>query len=224
MPLPTYPFERQRHWVDVPGATTHAKSAKESDTPAATGPRPVDEWLYTPTWRLQPAEPAAPRIASERWLVFADDDLGGRLVRRLREAGQHVTAVGTGATFTVSDDGDFTIDPGRRDHYVALLSKAGPPTRIVDLLGTGGDVGLDEPPAERFRRTQRRGFFSLLALVQTLGERLVTEPIELTIVTSLAQPVNGTERLRPERATVLGPWPCGAPGVPQHRDPMGRSR
>ncbi|HEU0301617.1 MAG TPA: type I polyketide synthase, partial [Longimicrobium sp.] len=65
VPLPTYPWERQRYWIDAP-----TPAQREAGRPRG-GPKvdPAD-WLYVPTWRRT----AAPRPAfgEGRVLVFAD--------------------------------------------------------------------------------------------------------------------------------------------------------
>jgi acyl transferase domain-containing protein len=73
--LPTYPFERQRYWIDA------RKDARTSGAAASRGhlgaKASVDRWLYAPTWKRSIA-PAGPRIEADRWLVFLDrGGLGG---------------------------------------------------------------------------------------------------------------------------------------------------
>ncbi len=45
--LPTYPFERSRHWVE-PGTRALASASAEA---ATAGPLPVEDWFAVPTWR-----------------------------------------------------------------------------------------------------------------------------------------------------------------------------
>ena len=88
VPLPTYPFERQRYWV-------------EPDTSAMTRleERPVEEtlskkpdladWFFLPTWkRVLPPVPAACEPGARRnWLVFLDEcGLGSDLIEQVRQS------------------------------------------------------------------------------------------------------------------------------------------
>jgi phthiocerol/phenolphthiocerol synthesis type-I polyketide synthase E len=86
VPLPTYPFERARHWIER-GATAGRHSTRalvRSDDPA--------RWYHTPSWKRAASAPPAPRPpAGTRWLVLAD--AGGfwePLLQRLRADGQEL--------------------------------------------------------------------------------------------------------------------------------------
>ena len=52
--LPTYPFERRRHWIDARPA--------DARTDAALRKSDLGDWFYLPTWK--PALPAVPASAS----------------------------------------------------------------------------------------------------------------------------------------------------------------
>jgi phthiocerol/phenolphthiocerol synthesis type-I polyketide synthase E len=91
--LPTYPFERQRYWIDRPrgsaaGAEPAASLAKRSD---------VADWFYVPSWR-RTAPPVAPLAAAGEWIVLCDAaGIGAGLASALRGAG-HVVAEASAAT------------------------------------------------------------------------------------------------------------------------------
>ena len=76
--LPTYPWEKQRYWVDAPAEAASAPSPRASTDPA--------EWTYVPDWRRSPAPPPAPEIA--RVLVVAEDGEGDALAAALRRLGR----------------------------------------------------------------------------------------------------------------------------------------
>jgi acyl transferase domain-containing protein len=82
VPLPTYPFERQRYWIDPPKAGALAVSKSAADP---------SDWLWTPAWKQVPRT-GTPKAG--RWLVFLDEiGLGERIVARLQQDGQEVVAV-----------------------------------------------------------------------------------------------------------------------------------
>jgi acyl transferase domain-containing protein len=78
VPLPTYPFERKRFWIDPPrSAPAPPPEPKRSD---------IAGWFYIPSWTradLLDASPTAPR----EWVVVG----GGPMAERLRAAGHTVT-------------------------------------------------------------------------------------------------------------------------------------
>jgi acyl transferase domain-containing protein/acyl carrier protein len=90
VPLPTYPFQRRRHWVEaVPSLAKEAPSlAKKAD---------VTEWFHVPAWAPLPPHPrqaADPGQVPGPWLLFVDDcGVGAALVAALATSGRPVTVV-----------------------------------------------------------------------------------------------------------------------------------
>lgn len=200
IPLPTYPFERKRHWIDPPkpGAVTASRPRRAPKTAR----RGFDDWFSVPVWTSAALLPdrAAGAVASGPWLVLGDDDGFGRgLEEELVRLGQDVIAVRVGAQPT-GGDRTYVVRPDRPEDYAGLLTAlrgAGRwPRHIVHAWGTaGGAVGSKT----------RDEFYSLLALAQALGTVGSEQPVRLSVITAGALDVIGGDASRPERATVLGP-------------------
>jgi acyl transferase domain-containing protein/acyl carrier protein len=150
VPLPTYPFERRRHWVDLPhidrgqapaamvAATVPREAPGAGSCRRVTLDKQLDpaDWLYQPVWRRTPLPAAGgPRAADGPWLLLADRDaLGAAVAARLRRAGCAVLAAAAvcqgepavlpspGAGAAVLAAGSWAIDPADRAHYEALLA------------------------------------------------------------------------------------------------------
>ena len=128
--LPTYPFERKRHWLsDLLAATPN--DAESTSSPAPESPRGSDlsEQFYLPSWRQNEyaVEFAALRAKPMRWVILGASDEA--LPARLRELDQHV--------MVVQKDHDLRAALGGS-------SSPTPPQVIVDLLDPGsGDVVAD---------------------------------------------------------------------------------
>ena len=71
VPLPTYPFERERYWVDPPAKGAGKDAGKEERR--RTGRLPMEEWGSAPAWRRQPMAGERERAGVPGdWLLFAD--------------------------------------------------------------------------------------------------------------------------------------------------------
>ncbi len=205
VPLPTYRFDRQRHWIEPGKAAVSASSADETE--------PLDkradiaEWFYQPVWQRSLRPGAATDAA--RSLVFRDEcGLAERLIEQLRADGCEVCTVRAGDSFSRSGADDFTIDPGAAADYetlIATLNAEGrAPRNIFHLWSvTGSSVGA--PGIAGAEQLMRVGFYSLLHLAQAIGREDLGEPIRLGVVTDHAQRIALDSGLLPAKATVHGP-------------------
>ena len=206
LPLPTYPFERQRYWVEAQTQTETVKPhsdllRKKSD---------IADWFYIPSWKRTacPSYDANVLTESSCWLVFIDGcGLGSQLVKRLQQQGQDVISVTVGEQFA-GDAQKYTLNPHQHDHYDALLQDLlvhnKNPKTIIHLWTV--TPNNDTESGHEFLDTfQNLGFYSLLFLAQALGKQNITVPLQLHVISNHLQMVTGDETLCPEKATLLGP-------------------
>jgi len=207
--LPTYPFERQRHWLEprrpaagVPAAGARRGLAKQPD---------LADWFYLSGWRQaapatagsEPDDAGGGADAGAPWLLLLDGGgLGELLAARLAAVGRTVVRAVAGGELERLGDGVWALDPLRRDQVasllVALRAAGGPPSRIVHL------GAADPRPPAGPEEALDLGFYSLLALVQALPQSGAGR-CRIDVVTSRAHQVMGDEELVPERCAVLGP-------------------
>ncbi len=212
VPLPTYPFERRRFWIEpgtaLPGASPAGGLAPERKTPE------LADWFYLQGWRRSEPSgwPAAARDAAGPWLLFLDGEgLGMAMAEHLEGAGQQVERVVAGTSFAPPSlpGAPWVVDPGRREDYSALLhhleSRGALPRRIVHLwsLTPPGAWSL-AALAAGCEEVLERGFYSLLFLAQALGERHLEEPVGIGAISNQLQEVTGAEDLCPPKAALLG--------------------
>ena len=110
--LPTYPFERQRFWIEA-----QAGSGKSTKNRLRKDPE-IANWFYVPSWRRSaaPVSNAALR-ERRRWLIFADEGgIGDGLKAKLETLGHEIIVVRAGDEFARMDDGSYTVTPDRREH------------------------------------------------------------------------------------------------------------
>lgn len=198
--LPTYPFERQRHWV--------APKASTAESPAAVHKLDVGDWLYLPSWKpaLAPRPRSGEPKRGEWWILTpnldsdSDSDLGTSLIRRLMAAGESVVRVQPGQALSQLDAHRWSINPASPEDYVGLVRRliadGRTPAKIVHLW----NARVGEPPS--LATALERGVFSLLHLARSLGQ--VPSELSLTVITYQMQGLFG-ELPCPELATLLGP-------------------
>jgi phthiocerol/phenolphthiocerol synthesis type-I polyketide synthase E len=186
VPLPTYPFERQRYWIEG------QKLALPAAAPEISKRSAIDDWFYVPVWSGTPApRPVQPGDLSEdprrRWLLVLDQHgLGASLAARLVEEGREVV----------------TVESGSADTYAALLRDLAAADRLPQAVVHAASAD----PVSTFDAAQQSGFLSLVGLSRALaGVGLGTEkPVEIWVLTDRAHRVTGTEEMSPAVATVFG--------------------
>ncbi|QSQ18951.1 SDR family oxidoreductase [Pyxidicoccus parkwayensis] len=195
--LPTYAFERERHWVE-PG-TGYFMARREGERPLVRE-EDVSRWGYVPRFREQPGpRPEAP-AENERWLLLTEEEpLAEELSRELAARGARVQRVFPGEAFARRPDGAFTLRPDAREDWEALWDALGAegrvPQRLVDLPGV--DAGAWE-------RAVSRHFLTPLALMQSLTAESLPAGLRYVRVMRGGMAVDGPART-PEQALAFGP-------------------
>jgi acyl transferase domain-containing protein len=208
VPLPTYPFEKQRHSV----ASRAQEPAELVETEEAMAD-PADRFSV-PVWKQTPPLDV-PREEGPRgpWLLFTPGPgLAETLARRLEERGDAVARVEVGEGFRRLAPGRYALDPERADAYDALLAAlAGDgvePAGVLHAWCMGGAEGTDGSLPGRLARAEAvtaLGFRSLLALAQAWGRRTSAAPLRLTVLSDGLHRIAGETGGAPEKATLLGP-------------------
>lgn len=197
--LPTYPFERQRFWVDAPGIPAMLAAAAPKE-------QKVDDWFYTPVWK-QVAQLRKSDRVDGRWLLFCDGtELSQVVTSRLRDMEADVVVVSAGKDFVGEADRTFTIRAHEQSDYEALIKATkddgGAPDYILHLW-SAGDIPK-KLAIQAFGEHQHEGFQSLVYLAQALEAHRVNKRIRLGAVTRGVHLVLGDEPLFPPRSTVQG--------------------
>ncbi len=206
IPAPTYPFDRRRYWVEPVAHTALTARGQMVIEKKAD----VADWFYVPGWKR--SVPFAAAAKGERiqspWLVFVDDTgFGASVVSKLRERGEEVIEVVPGQQFTASGKSSFTVDPAQPHDYIRLIRQlvleGNIAQRVIHLWG----VTREDRANERVTFTdgsQYRGIYSLLFLAQGLNQ-LAKESVQLAVVSTGIQEIDGREMVQPEKATMLAP-------------------
>ena len=209
--LPTYPFERQEYWIE-PDPQQHVLAAMSSEV--ELGASKSASWIYRRSWKKAPL-PKSTETEPGCWIVFRDSSgLSDKLIRQLTAERQDVVLVDAGPAFKQARRSAYTIQPGVREDYDALLAqviKEGfAPRRILHLWSvTSPDQNA------KIDDTLQRSFFSPLYLAQALGAQDMSG-IDIAFVSSGLQKVEQESVYHPERAVLLGPArviPRELPGI-----------
>ncbi|HXF27576.1 MAG TPA: SDR family NAD(P)-dependent oxidoreductase, partial [Bryobacteraceae bacterium] len=202
VPLPTYPFERQRFWIDAPKRNRSALS----EVPLAGAQTTLCH--YRPAWKkVDLSSAAVPAGGNSNWLIFADSfGVGAEIVRRIIALGEMAITVNPGKHFAKTGHSSYSINPGHRPDYEALVTdlihSGQIPRRILHLWPLADS---NDPILDRLERHQELSFHSPLFLAQALGAHDEIDSIELGIISNGLHSIDGEIIQHPESALLLGP-------------------
>ncbi|MEH2080292.1 MAG: type I polyketide synthase [Nostoc sp.] len=211
LPLPTYPFERQRYWIDPPAwlSLKNGNSQKNS-TKTLDKKRNIGKWLYLPKWQTANIlnSKSNSNSISSHILVFVDQcGLGWQLIEKLKQQGKEAIAVKVGSEFAQINQFTYSLNPEESNDYNTLFQELKVqkklPKTILHLWNitppSDTESGLNAVEDAQFV-----GFYSLLFIAQAIGKQNITQKLNIAVVSNDMQPVTKEENLHPQKATLLG--------------------
>ena len=209
VPLPSYPYERMRFWVE-PDSAAQPETAPTAATAQVSARDGAGDLTYLPVWRQRRLPPPAPAVADGGpLLVFT---LGEGPVEEAAaewaKRGRAVVRVRAGEGFADLGDEGFQVAPDNRGDYDKLLSaleaSVGRPTAM--LHGWTATPACEAAlAADTVHAVRDAGFFSLLFLMQAYTTRWPGAGVALRIATTHSANVSGTEAVEPAKSLLHGP-------------------
>ncbi|CAG0974770.1 phthiocerol/phenolphthiocerol synthesis type-I polyketide synthase C [Burkholderiales bacterium] len=216
--LPTYPFQRIRHWRDG----------------EASPPPDTRKMLYERGFREDPlSAEAPPDRARPRIVLGAEPGLAAALRDRLAADGVPVMTLVPGDAFERIDEHRFRIRPDAREDWSEVFARcmatsAGKVPHVVHLGSITGTAGPHNTAAA-FDTASRAGFHSLVALTQAAHDQGICHGLDVLVVGDGIAKLDGEPGQRhAEKAALLGASrdiPLEIPGlrmrvvdVPSHDD------
>jgi acyl transferase domain-containing protein/acyl carrier protein len=203
VPLPTYPFERQRYWIDPPQAQENqSRGARLVLNESSDKKDNISDWFYIPTWKAVPLVTTS-NTSQESYLVFIDKSgVGEQIIEKLRQNGKKAIAVYSGENFS-QDRHSYTINPTNPEDYHSLLKAIAQsdniPTKILHLWSISPHPSVSLSPSLVISQS----FWNLIYLAQALQQQPQNK-IQILVATNNLYDVIGDETLSHDTATVLG--------------------
>jgi phthiocerol/phenolphthiocerol synthesis type-I polyketide synthase E len=204
IPLPTYAFERTRHWVDARKATDNGAvlQGKRED---------LSSWMYVPSWKRQ-ARLAKPDFSSlrERKVLLLARQAPLALITALAEHCKYVVIASQGSSFEQLSPSEFKLDLNRQEHVERLLEN-------IDIDTVLHTPCLDRSIGSTLELCEHQltnAFYSLLFLYQALGQYSGTNELVLLSLSTGLHDVLPLDEIDPTKAVLQGVHLCAGQEYP----------
>ena len=214
VPLPTYPFEHRRFWVDAVPAPSDAPAAGHDPLERVVSPL---EWLFMPSWSQAPPVPPAEPQERTVLLLGDEDALAAGLAERLRAAGARVVrVVRSDGAAAGGDDAAHVLDAQDAAGWQRLFERLSGEGTSIDDVALLWTAAHDEPGDEADAIATMGPLLTTAAVVRALRRHAPAAATRVLVVTRGAHDVHGDERPRPSQASAL----AAASIVPQELSPL----
>jgi phthiocerol/phenolphthiocerol synthesis type-I polyketide synthase E len=198
--LPTYPFERQRYWIDPPSSESRRKS------PISTRRSSKRARLFAPTWKGVQASLVKNLHGFGLWIILTDGNgVGPCIASTLKASGQPFVSVKTGSSFGTDAAGNYVVDPSVEGHVQNLFDELGrreeSSVNILHLWTLGSSLSSCEGVA--FYEAQRHGLYSLLNLTRSLTRFGRAVRSRIVVASNGVAQVSGADPILPEKMPLL---------------------
>ena len=202
VPLPTYPFERVRFWVDPPRGGIKAVAVPSSAR------REWQDWFQVPSWRLMPspgldcAQASAP---TKRCIVFVrESDFSKLFMEEMRSRTVSVFSVISGVSYAFDACG-AVIDVRQHAHYVRLFDDLKRHGYAFDSIVHAFNVeDRHDGPWTYDPDVLEFSLHSVLYLVQALNECMPQKATQLSLLSSQLVKIADDDAVQPEKAVLTG--------------------
>jgi acyl transferase domain-containing protein/thioesterase domain-containing protein len=211
IPLPTYPFEHRRFWIE-PDARPRSAASAPGTLSIAQDTNALH--LYSRVW-MQESPTSSPLVPDDTWIIFNDSlDIGSQISSLLRLQQQKVILVAASSSYRQISATNYALRPNVRLDYDALLAdilkNGDTPHRIIHLWSL-----IPEGASHALSEVESRSFLSSLFLAQALTIQNLTG-IDIAFISDQMQQVSNEPVRNPAQALLLGPVkviPQELPGI-----------
>ena len=204
LPLPTYPFERQRYWITPTHRSTtptSAPKAKKTDRSA---------WFYRPTWETAPLLRKGKRKATEGPILILLDQIGigEQIAQRLEHQGRQILRVHLADDYRQRDAKSFDLPIHSDEKYSLFFTDLHNqhllPSQMIHCWSITSAEKAKSSDRASFERMQEKGLYSLLALTRALAQHQHTNNVELIVIANHLYAIDQQDIVSPEKATLAG--------------------
>jgi acyl transferase domain-containing protein/acyl carrier protein len=200
IPLPTYPFEHQRCWIE-PGNEAYNATGQDKNLSKL----PFNEWFWLPGWESQNCQPVTDKaelLKSRVLFIHNEHSFNQQCLKFYKQllGESSVIEARLGTEFSQTNSQNFTFDAGNSQQcqqlFKALKQNSFEPSHIIHGLNIGSNGNESD---------LYKGFDQLLVLGQFLSSHGTDNTTYLSVLTNGMQQLGNEKLSAPLKASLLGP-------------------
>jgi iturin family lipopeptide synthetase A len=215
LPLPTYPFERQKYWFrGLKTSPLHWAAGLQKDKKELKKNKNISQWFYVPQWRrsLLKTHNLEQDANDYTWILIGGHPIWtSHLEEQLKSKGINAIVVQQSTEFRKISSKEYHLDPCNQEDFLQLFQdilrgNKTKPLKILHLLHLKEESNVNGESLKIEEMTpDHSGFLSLINLVKALAAQKTGNRVHLEVITQNLREVTGQEMLDPRSATLLGP-------------------
>jgi phthiocerol/phenolphthiocerol synthesis type-I polyketide synthase E len=200
--VPGYPYQRRRHWIDVPETAAPTPTAHRAD-PA--DPDPAVPPFSTVVWRRTEELSPSPRQAGTALVLLpAEEEAAALVLRAVQRTGLRTVQVVPGAGYSQTGT-ILTVNPARPNDLSRVMNQLREQGIVLDVLVHASSAAAWEPAAVANVDGQlAAGYASLHHLAKYVLLAPASGAPRLVVVTRRSVDVTGSEQVDPMKAALHG--------------------
>ncbi|WP_040496073.1 hybrid non-ribosomal peptide synthetase/type I polyketide synthase, partial [Fulvivirga imtechensis] len=179
--LPTYTFDRSVYAADV----DPERMIEGMITDKSLVRNPIDNWYYTPTWKLSSVIPWENGLEAGWCTIVFEDKFGAgeSIIENYRQRGEKVISIRAGKKYRQTAGDFYEVDPENKESFAQLFDHLATinllPNRIVYCLSVTEETAS---PLEKLR-PRDLNFFGLMHTFQ-LAQQFRSDLKEIVVLTA----------------------------------------
>lgn len=196
--LPTYPFEKTKHWIDPSVSNVSKHVSRDPKVPH----------IYEPYWELSVSNSKSDSVdLSGNYLIFADEKfLQNNLIKKLATKKREIICVIQGDKFSEISNNVYQINPNSKNDYQQLFLALQTIKKLPKFVIHCWSLKCTENKStlEISDLILKDGFLSLVYFSQVFISINQSEKTYLTVITNKLKKIHPNDEVIPEKYTLLG--------------------
>lgn len=203
IPIPTYPFEREKYWIEgnpfsLDAINENTSIKKNSD---------MSQWFYQPLFIQTPINNIN-TLKNKKCLIFTNGLLfNEKLILKLEKQLEGCIKVYSGTTYNKISNNKYEINIADENDYIELLKNFEDgdfPHQIISLLGVTGESDCEYLDLNSIMNYLNMGYFNLLYLIKAILHLNLNNHLRINVLTDDVQQISGYETINAAKAVVFG--------------------